>query len=147
MILSGPGECEALGRRIGALVQPGDIVALSGTLGAGKTTMARGILHGLGYSGEVASPSFAIVHHYEPPDVGVATAHADLYRLEGETEWQELGLDEWLEDGALLVEWPENGPDWLRAESLHLMLAHAPDVGRRLTVAVSPAWKNRWPIP
>jgi tRNA threonylcarbamoyladenosine biosynthesis protein TsaE len=92
----------SLGARLAERVRPGDVIALSGDLGAGKTTLARAILHGLGHPGEVPSPSFTLVQTYDhltPP-----VAHADLYRLDHPAEVEALGLDDWLVSGALLLE-------------------------------------------
>jgi tRNA threonylcarbamoyladenosine biosynthesis protein TsaE len=131
---------EALGRRL----RVGDIVALSGELGAGKTTLARGILRGLGHVGEVPSPTFTIVQPYELPDVTVPLWHCDLYRVSDAAEVDELGLDEALADVALVVEWPERlgARQWLQALRLHIA---ADGARRRLTALVPPAWEGRWP--
>jgi tRNA threonylcarbamoyladenosine biosynthesis protein TsaE len=134
---------EAFGRSLAPLIRPGDVVALFGTLGAGKTTLARGLLHGLGHDGDVASPTFPIVQAYDPPDVRLPVWHVDLYRIEDPSELEELGLDDALTDGALLIEWPERLPG-LWPQTLRLMLA-AEGEGRALTAGVPPAWGTRWP--
>jgi tRNA threonylcarbamoyladenosine biosynthesis protein TsaE len=103
MIIPTVEAMEALGMSLAIRLKPGDIIALTGGLGAGKTTLARGILRGLGYDEEVPSPSFAIVKAYEPPAVRLPLAHVDLYRLERAEEAAELGLEDWLDDGALVV--------------------------------------------
>ncbi|CAN5132575.1 hypothetical protein BH10PSE13_BH10PSE13_07060 [soil metagenome] len=145
MIVKGAAAMEAFGASLADLILPGDIIALTGDLGAGKTTLARGLLRGLGHDGEVPSPSFAIVQPYEPPSVRLPLAHVDLYRLESDVEVAELGLDEWLADGALVVEWP----DRLGAALLHGALGLTIDVGedgaRVLTARVPGAWERRWP--
>lgn len=97
-----------LGAAIADALRPGDIVALSGGLGAGKTTLARAIIGALGFDGEVPSPTFAIIEVYEPPLVRLPLVHADFYRLEHPGDAEELGLDDYLADGALIAEWPEN---------------------------------------
>lgn len=97
----------ALGERIAAVLRPGDVVALSGGLGAGKTTLARAIIAGLGHQGEVPSPSFAIIETYDPPAVRLPLVHADFYRLARPQEAEELGLDDYREGAALIAEWPE----------------------------------------
>ncbi|WP_298853571.1 tRNA (adenosine(37)-N6)-threonylcarbamoyltransferase complex ATPase subunit type 1 TsaE, partial [uncultured Sphingomonas sp.] len=97
----------ALGASLAALVRPGDVIALRGDLGAGKTTLARGLLAALGLAEEAPSPTFAIVQPYAPPEVRLPVAHVDLYRLEDEEDALELGLDELSDEGVLLVEWPE----------------------------------------
>lgn len=101
------GAVTALGARIARLLRPGDVVALSGPLGAGKTTLARAILSGAGYAGEVPSPTFAILEAYDPPAVRLPIVHADFYRLGSPAEAEELGLADYREGAALLAEWPE----------------------------------------
>jgi tRNA threonylcarbamoyladenosine biosynthesis protein TsaE len=119
------------------------VIALSGPLGAGKTSIARGLLAALGLQGEAPSPSFAIVQPYAPPDVRVPVTHVDLYRIDDTAEIEELGLDEALVDSVLLVEWPERAGDrW--PEALWLTLS-VDGGGRRLTARVPAAWKARWP--
>jgi tRNA threonylcarbamoyladenosine biosynthesis protein TsaE len=136
----------AFGARLAALVRAGDVITLSGSLGAGKTSIARGLLAALGLVGEAPSPSFAIVQPYEPPETTLPVLHVDLYRIEDPQEIEELGLDEALADSVLIVEWPERAPDaWPHA--LALTLDFAPGGGRRLTAQVPAAWKARWPLP
>jgi len=138
-------DTEAFGVRIGALLQPGDMIALNGDLGAGKTTLARGILRGLGFEGDVASPTFPIVIAYEPPDTRLPLWHVDLYRIEDPAEAGELALDEALGDGALVVEWPERLDAGRWQDALRLHLASAASGARALTAEVPPAWGERWP--
>ncbi|HTU10739.1 MAG TPA: tRNA (adenosine(37)-N6)-threonylcarbamoyltransferase complex ATPase subunit type 1 TsaE [Allosphingosinicella sp.] len=141
MLLPDERATERFGRALGVLLRAGDAIALFGTLGAGKTTLARGVLRGLGFAGDVASPTFPIVQAYEtePP-----LWHVDLYRIEHEGELDELGLDEALLDSALLVEWPERLPR-LWPDMLRLTLDIRPDGARALTAEVPPAWGGRWP--
>lgn len=139
-------EMLKLGQRLAASIRPGDKVALSGTLGAGKTTLARGVLQGLGFSEEVPSPTFAIVQQYEMPEVSLPLAHVDFYRIEDPDELPELGLDDCLIDGAILAEWPDRVPEnfWLNA--LQISIKIAPDETRQLTWRAGEAWKDRWPL-
>ncbi len=134
-----------IGRELGALLRPGDKLALSGTLGAGKTTLARGILEGLGYEQEVPSPTFAIVQQYEPPETRIPVAHVDLYRIEDPEEIPELGLEDSLVDGAMIVEWPDRLPDEFWNDALRIELEITGEGNRRLTWAAGSAWKDRWP--
>lgn len=145
LLLPDAAATEAFGRALAGHVRTGDVVTLSGPLGAGKTSIARGLLAALGLAGEAPSPSFAIVQPYQPPEVDVAVLHVDLYRIEHAGELDELGLDEARNDAVLLVEWPERVPGrW--PDALALTLAVVADGGRALTAEVPPAWERRWPI-
>ncbi|HEX8643500.1 MAG TPA: tRNA (adenosine(37)-N6)-threonylcarbamoyltransferase complex ATPase subunit type 1 TsaE [Allosphingosinicella sp.] len=139
------GDTEALGARLAAHLAPGDVVALHGDLGAGKTTLARGILRGLGFEGEVASPTFPIVIAYDPPDTRMKLCHVDLYRIEEPSEIEELALDEARSDGALVIEWPERLGSRLWADALRLRIQRRGEGARALTAEVPPAWGKRWP--
>jgi tRNA threonylcarbamoyladenosine biosynthesis protein TsaE len=99
---------QQFGKTIAEKLRAGDVVALTGGLGAGKTTLARAIIAGLGHLGEVPSPSFAIVEIYDPPGLRVPVVHADFYRLEQVEEAAAIGLDDYREGRALIAEWPEN---------------------------------------
>nr|WP_220129947.1 tRNA (adenosine(37)-N6)-threonylcarbamoyltransferase complex ATPase subunit type 1 TsaE [Sphingomonas chungangi] len=136
---------EEVGRQLGNLLKPGDVVALFGDLGAGKTSLARGALAALGLAEEAPSPTFAIVQPYTPPEVSLPVAHVDLYRIDDPDDTQELGLDEMLEEGALLVEWPERLGEALWPQALRLTLEPDHSGGRRLTWAAPAAWEARWP--
>lgn len=138
-------EMEAVGASLAMLLRAGDVVALSGPLGAGKTTLARGVLRALGHFGEVPSPSFALVQPYDALQPQVT--HADLYRLESPDELEELGLDEALLDGALLVEWPERAGEAAWPQALRLTLSLHGGSRRALTWEVPQAWEGRWPPP
>jgi tRNA threonylcarbamoyladenosine biosynthesis protein TsaE len=142
--LADAAATEAVGRALAGRLGPGDVVALYGALGAGKTTLCRGVLRGLGHSGDVASPTFPIVLAYEPPGVRIPLWHVDLYRIDEAGELEELGLDEGRAEAAMLIEWPERLPA-LWPESLRLTLTVAADGARALTAAVPPAWGGRWP--
>jgi tRNA threonylcarbamoyladenosine biosynthesis protein TsaE len=143
--LAGPDETLAVGAALAAVLRPGDVVALSGDLGAGKTTLARGLLQALGFEGEVPSPSFPIVIPYAPPELAIPLWHVDLYRIDDPEELYELGLDEARQDSALLIEWPERMGAMLWADALRLTIeADGPDA-RRLTWAAPAPWEGRWP--
>lgn len=142
--LADAAATEAFGAALAKQLRQGDIVALFGSLGAGKTTLCRGILAGLGHLGDVASPTFPIVQAYDPPDTRIPVWHVDLYRIEDPTELEELGLDEALAEAAMLIEWPERLPA-LWPEALRLGLEAQADGERALTAQVPPAWGERWP--
>ncbi len=136
----------AFGARLAAIVRPGDVITLAGPLGAGKTSIARGLLAALGLAGEAPSPSFAIVQPYDVPEVRLPVWHVDLYRLDDPAEVEELGLEDDRGDGLLIVEWPDRAGPGAWPDALAITLAMAPDGGRCLTAAVPPAWSARWPI-
>jgi tRNA threonylcarbamoyladenosine biosynthesis protein TsaE len=145
MLLDSAEATEQLGRVLADRLQVGDIVTLQGDLGAGKTTFARGVLHGLGFEGDVASPTFPIVQPYEGADMRLALWHVDLYRIADPEELVELGLEEARDHAALVIEWPERLGPALRADSLQLSLARTGEGKRSLTALVPPAWEGRWP--
>ncbi|MEG0913284.1 MAG: tRNA (adenosine(37)-N6)-threonylcarbamoyltransferase complex ATPase subunit type 1 TsaE [Oscillospiraceae bacterium] len=109
-ITNSPEETERLGRQISMSLEPGDVVAMYGDLGAGKTALVRGIMHGLGYEGDVTSPTFAIVNEYKGH--GKQAAHFDMYRIGNEGQLYSTGFYDYL-DGRfiVLIEWSEN-IDW-----------------------------------
>ena len=143
MLLATPEETEGLGRSLAPQLRSGDVVALFGDLGAGKTTFTRGLLLGLGFEGDVASPTFPIVQVYE--DLSPPLWHIDLYRIEDPDEIQELGLDDGRLDAALVIEWPERLGASLWQDALQLQLSVGEAGGRSLTARVPPAWEGRWP--
>jgi tRNA threonylcarbamoyladenosine biosynthesis protein TsaE len=142
MILADEEATARLGAELAALARPGDAITLSGPLGVGKTALARGFIAALGHQGEVPSPSFAIVQPYE--DLDPPVWHVDLYRVEGASEIEELGLDSSV-DAVLLVEWPERAGEGAWPDALGLSLEFGPDGARSLTARVPPAWEGRWP--
>ena len=133
-----------LGRRLADLARIGDVIALEGGLGAGKTTLARGMLEGLGLQEEAPSPSFAIVQPYDVPEVRLPVAHVDLYRLDSPAEAEELALDDYLMDSLLIVEWPDRLGEEAWPDALRLHIDIEPDGARRLTARVPAAWTERW---
>jgi tRNA threonylcarbamoyladenosine biosynthesis protein TsaE len=142
VILEDEAATARLGAWLASVAKPGDVIALSGPLGVGKTALARGLIGALGHRGEVPSPSFAMVQPYE--ELSPPVWHVDLYRVENVSELAELGLDS-AADAVLLVEWPERagGDAWPGA--LALSLDFAGDGARILTADVPPSWEGRWP--
>jgi len=131
-----------LGKRLAGVLRPGDVVTLSGPLGVGKTELVRALIAALGHSGEVPSPTFAIVQPYE--DLSPPVWHVDLYRVEDAGELDELGLES-VSDAVLLVEWPERAGKAIWPEALRLALDFDDEGARRLTAHVPAAWQGRWP--
>jgi len=127
-----------LGAGIAGSLRCGDAVALWGDLGAGKTTLARAILQALGVKEDVPSPTFTIVLNYE---TSPAIAHYDLYRLKSAREMAELGFEDALDQGAVLVEWPERAPEVLPLEALHVRLGLR-DTGRLARITGPGRWAN-----
>jgi tRNA threonylcarbamoyladenosine biosynthesis protein TsaE len=142
MILDDEQATARLGAGLAAVAEAGDVIALAGPLGVGKTALARGFLAAFGHEGEVPSPSFAIVQPYD--DVDPPVWHVDLYRIEDPSELDELGLDS-AADAVLLVEWPERAGDDAWPEALRLTFDFAEAGARRLTAKVPPSWEGRWP--
>ncbi len=132
----------AVGAALARSVRRGDVVALSGPLGVGKTTLVRALLAALGHDGEVPSPSFPIVQPYEELDPPLW--HIDLYRIADRSELQELGLEAAAE-GVLVIEWPEKAGEKAWPSALWLTLDFADGESRRLTAKVPPSWQARWP--
>ena len=127
-------ELVAWGERFGRAAHPGTVVAIRGDLGAGKTTLAQAICRGYGVTTEVTSPTYALVHEYESPRSPVH--HLDLYRLEGEGDLTNIGWDDVMAAGSLvIVEWPERAGARLPPH-VPIDLEHLPgDDGRRLLLA------------
>ena len=120
--LSAPEAVEALGAAVARALGPGEAVCLSGPLGAGKTTFARGLIRALTRPGEeIPSPTFTLVQLYEGERFQIA--HFDLYRLDSPEEAEELGLDEALEEGAAVIEWPERLHGRLPRDRLDIALS------------------------
>lgn len=124
-------QTRRLGMRLGGLLQSGDVIALKGDLGAGKTTLAQGITQGWGSLDPATSPTFVLVNVYRRPD-GQNLYHLDAYRLESADEAIDLDVDAMLENGALIIEWPERIQAALPTEQLLIQLSWIADEQRGL---------------
>ena len=138
--LDGPEATARLGAAVASALAVGDAVLLYGPLGAGKSTLARGLVRALTTADEeVPSPTFTLVQTYEGR---LPVAHFDLYRLEGPEEVEELGLWEALDEGAIVVEWPQRLGARLPRDRLDIDLIHQ---GERRVARLTPhgSWKGR----
>ncbi|MDR2766773.1 MAG: tRNA (adenosine(37)-N6)-threonylcarbamoyltransferase complex ATPase subunit type 1 TsaE [Treponema sp.] len=127
-----PYETEALGEALAGVLRSGNVVALSGSLGAGKTTFTRGIARGLGIEEETTSPTYTIISEYE----GVLPLnHIDAYRLGGERDFYEIGGEEVIGGGGVsVVEWPEKISGALPAESVMVSISVLEDGRREIAI-------------
>lgn len=134
-----------LGGRIAARLRAGDVVALEGGLGAGKTTLARAIIAALGHPGEVPSPTFTIIETYDPPLVRLPLVHADFYRLDAPEEVRELGLADYRDGAALIAEWPDRAGGFGGDPACLAVRLEIAGEGRIAIVEPGAAWQGRWP--
>ncbi len=134
---------EDFGARIAACLRPGDVVALSGGLGTGKTTLARAILRSLGHDGEVPSPTFTIIESYDHLDPPVA--HADFYRLEDPAEVEQLGLDDYRDGAVLIAEWPDHAGGFAHEPGCLQITLEIAQEGRLAVVTPGKDWLERLP--
>jgi len=141
MILADEAASARVGAAIARALQPGEAVCLSGPLGAGKSTLARALIRALTAPDEdVPSPTFTLVQFYDGPRLRIA--HFDLYRLTSPDEAYEIGLDEALDDGAAVIEWPERLEGRLPPDRLDVEIGLL-DVGRSLRLTPHGAWEGR----
>lgn len=140
--LADEAATQTLGRHLAASLRPGDAICLTGPLGAGKSTLARALIRALtAPDEEVPSPTFTLVQFYETP--AFPLAHFDLYRLTDPDEAYEIGLDEALDDGAAVIEWPERLDGRLPPDRLDIELALAEGGARRARLTPHGAWEGR----
>src|SRR5579862_4716626 len=144
MIIELPDEAAtaAFAARVAALARPGDVIALAGELGAGKTSFARAFIRARGGADDVPSPTFTLVQVYELD--GAAIWHFDAYRLRHPDEAWELGIEDAFRDGISLIEWPDRFGDLLPARRLLVVLDFAVTPGgRRATLSGEGDWAPR----
>ncbi|YAL82706.1 tRNA (adenosine(37)-N6)-threonylcarbamoyltransferase complex ATPase subunit type 1 TsaE [Dermacoccaceae bacterium W4C1] len=137
---------QALAEKLGALLTGGDVLVLTGGLGAGKTTFTQGLAQGLGVRGPITSPTFVIAREHPSLVGGPALVHVDAYRLGGEAELDDLDLDAELERSVTVVEWGEGLAQDLSDTRLELVITVEADEARTFTVAGYGArWAAAWP--
>lgn len=126
-----PEQTRRLGIRLGSLLQNGDVICMKGDLGSGKTTLTQGIAQGWGSTDQVTSPTFVLVNIYRRPD-GSKLHHLDAYRMKDWMEAEDLDLEMMIEEGALLVEWPEIISPVLPHDRLDVFLNYVDDTQRSM---------------
>jgi len=137
-------DTRSIGGALAPLIRPRDVIALTGELGAGKTTFVQGIARALGYGGAVTSPTFTLVREYRTATLPLV--HADVYRLDRVQDAVDLGLDEVAEDGVLLIEWGDAVDALLPRDRLMVELSvPGEDDARRISIrSEGTAWATRW---
>jgi tRNA threonylcarbamoyladenosine biosynthesis protein TsaE len=137
-------DTRAIGAALAPLLRARDVIALTGELGAGKTTLVQGIAGALGYDGAVTSPTFTLVREYGTPTLTLV--HADVYRLDRVQDALDLGLDETAEDGVLLIEWGDAVDALLPGDRLVVELSiPGEDDARKIALrSEGTAWQTRW---
>jgi tRNA threonylcarbamoyladenosine biosynthesis protein TsaE len=130
-VTGSPEETEALAARLAARLRAGDVVAVSGELGAGKTTFVRGAARALGVREPISSPTFTIGHRYDAP---VPVAHLDLYRLAGIDPEEWADLEPYFDGTVAFVEWPEHGGHWLPETRATVTLNHVDESHRQVSI-------------
>jgi len=137
-------EMQEFAERLAKIIKVGDWVSLIGGLGVGKTIFAKGFIKSMGFEGEVNSPSYALVHSYDPPSVKLHTTHADLYRIESDIEYHELGLDEVLAYGVALVEWADKYPFTLPSNHFIVNIKKLSENKRDIELKIMGDGVSRW---
>jgi tRNA threonylcarbamoyladenosine biosynthesis protein TsaE len=136
-VLPTPDDTRAYGERLGAALHAGDLVVLTGPLGAGKTVLAQGIGAGMGVAGRIVSPTFVIARVHQPSNgAGVPLVHVDAYRLRSLAEVDDLDLDVAMTESVLVVEWGGGLVEHLAEEHLEVRLERRPDSEQRVVTLV-----------
>ncbi len=146
MVFPTPETTMDFGRALGRVLRAGDLVLLAGPLGAGKTTLTRGIADGLGVGGRVSSPTFVLARVHPAGALGVPLVHVDAYRLGGDlSQLDDLDLDTDLERSAIVVEWGEGSAERLSDDYLVVRLDRREDDVREITLEPHGTWADRVP--
>lgn len=151
IVLDTPADTHALGVALGRRLRAGDVVILTGALGAGKTALTKGIAEGMGVTGLVTSPTFVLARVHRPngtaasdPAAGPALVHVDAYRLGGALELDDLDLDTDLTAAAVVIEWGEGIAEQLADDRLTVQLTRLPDDRRTAVLTgVGASWAER----
>jgi tRNA threonylcarbamoyladenosine biosynthesis protein TsaE len=142
--ISSPEDMLALGRQLACVLCTGDVITLSGSLGAGKTTLARGIISGLGFADEIPSPTFPILQYYDPPELAIPLVHADFYRLSSRDDLDELGIETGGSSPVLIAEWAENVGGFSGPQTLQLRIGFGDASARSIDAEAGADWTERW---
>jgi len=131
-ILNSSEQMIAFGVELSKSIKAGDVIYLIGDLGAGKTTLTKGILKGLGYSGNIKSPTYTLVESY--PFNNLQVHHFDLYRISDPEELEWIGIRDYFNDESItLIEWPEKGDGFIPEASLQLNISYTENDGRKIS--------------
>jgi tRNA threonylcarbamoyladenosine biosynthesis protein TsaE len=140
-------ETRVVGEKIGRMLTVGDVVCLSGELGAGKTTIVKGIVNGLGVKTEAVSPTFTIVNEYGGgygEENGPTVFHFDAYRLGGSDEMEEIGFEDYFDrNGVILIEWPERIAGLIPENAVRIRMDRDPDPDKEEVRLITIEWKGR----
>ncbi|MCB0077003.1 MAG: tRNA (adenosine(37)-N6)-threonylcarbamoyltransferase complex ATPase subunit type 1 TsaE [Anaerolineales bacterium] len=139
----GPQQTRRFGYHLGQLAEAGDLILLSGMLGAGKTRFAQGVAAGLAIEEAINSPTFTLVNEYDSGRLPLY--HMDLYRLAGDDDLATIGLEDYFDlGGVVVVEWPERGGGWLPSEALHVRLRHVDHLHRMIDLIPCGPRASEW---
>lgn len=144
LIAHSPEQTRAIAGQLARHLEPGQVVLLSGSLGAGKTTFAQGLARALQAGEQVQSPTFTIVVEHDgtlPDERPVRIYHMDLYRMTGHGDLDSIGIDDYLNDpdGIVLIEWPDRAPAWLPADYILVSMVMIADTKRAIRISPAPS--------
>lgn len=142
-IVSSPGETLAVAEKLGRLIEPGDMIAYRGGLGAGKTTFTRGIAIGMGLGDVVTSPTFALVNEYRGENITLY--HFDMYRIDSEEGMESAGFYDYpFEENAAVIEWSENIAEFLPKHTIYITIDRLGETEREIIIEDGERFASAW---